>query len=120
MVPGLNDIILPAVFGGAQSTAGAISDALFSLARRVSQQGIQPVLGTLTGTHRAGGQGSLVALAHPHARTPGDAAHLAGRDKANRVVVPGTASARSAGCVGGGRGRRLPGGALDDLLCHPV
>jgi lysophospholipase L1-like esterase len=45
---GLNDIILPAVFGGPQPAAGAISDALFSLARRASQQGIQPVLGTLT------------------------------------------------------------------------
>lgn len=45
---GLNDIILPAVFGGPQPSAGAISEALFSLARRASQQGIQPVLGTLT------------------------------------------------------------------------
>jgi len=34
---GLNDIILPAVFGGPPPTAGAISDALFSLARRASQ-----------------------------------------------------------------------------------
>jgi lysophospholipase L1-like esterase len=45
---GLNDIILPAVFGGPQPTAGAISDALSGLARRASQQGIQPVLGTIT------------------------------------------------------------------------
>lgn len=48
MTGGLNDIILPAVFGGPQPTAGSISDGLFSLARRASQQGIQPVLGTIT------------------------------------------------------------------------
>jgi hypothetical protein len=70
---------------------------------------------TPTCPHRPGGCGwGSVRVAH--LATP----HLAGRDKANRVVVPGTPGARSAGCVGAGRGRRLPGGALDDLLCHPV
>jgi lysophospholipase L1-like esterase len=44
---GLNDIILPAVFGGPRPAAGTISDGLFGLARRASEQGIQPVLATL-------------------------------------------------------------------------
>jgi hypothetical protein len=48
------------------------------------------------------------------------AAHLAGRGKANPVVMTGTTSTQSAGCLGGGRSHRLPGGTLDDLLCHPV
>ena len=57
-----------------------------------------------------------------HDAPPGSrgSAALAGRDKANPVVVPGTPSARSAGCVGGGGSRGLPSGAVDDLLCHPV
>lgn len=57
-----------------------------------------------------------------HDAPPGSrgSAALAGRDKANPVVVPGTPSARSAGCVGGGGSRGLPSGAIDDLLCHPV
>jgi lysophospholipase L1-like esterase len=45
---GINDIGLPAVLGGPKPTAGEITGALFSLARLASQEGIQPVLGTLT------------------------------------------------------------------------
>jgi lysophospholipase L1-like esterase len=45
---GLNDIGLPAVLGGPRPAAAQLIDALFHLARRASEHGIQPVLGTLT------------------------------------------------------------------------
>jgi lysophospholipase L1-like esterase len=45
---GINDLGLPGLLGEQGPAAGEIIDGLFSLARRAAEQGIQPVLGTMT------------------------------------------------------------------------
>jgi lysophospholipase L1-like esterase len=45
---GINDLGLPGLLGEPRPVAQEIIDGLFGLARRASQRGIQPVLGTMT------------------------------------------------------------------------
>jgi lysophospholipase L1-like esterase len=45
---GINDLGLPGLLGEPRPGAGEIIDGLFSLARRGSKRGLQPVLGTVT------------------------------------------------------------------------
>jgi lysophospholipase L1-like esterase len=45
---GLNDLGLPALFGGPRPTADQLIDGLLGLAGRAAKRGIQPVLGTMT------------------------------------------------------------------------
>jgi lysophospholipase L1-like esterase len=48
VVGGINDLGLPGLLGGPRPAASEIIDGLFGIARRAAEQGIRPVLGTMT------------------------------------------------------------------------